>query len=107
MLQEYFYVFVSQIEWTNLLLVFVFCAHASSGVNWVYSTTMLQTRSDDEWRGRVAGTDYLVITFTMGCSALAAALLLEYQLLELRSYSNYRCNTNCPGHIMGIIGISK
>ena len=79
-----FYVFVSQIEWTNLLLVFVFCAHASSGVNWVYSTTMLQTRSDDEWRGRVAGTDYLVITFTMGCSALAAALILEYQLLELR-----------------------
>ena len=48
------------------------------------STTMLQTRSDDEWRGRVAGTDYLVITFTMGCSALAAALILEYQLLELR-----------------------
>ena len=38
---------------------------ASSGVNWVYSTTMLQTRSDDEWRGRVAGTDYLVITFLL------------------------------------------
>ena len=66
------------------MLVFVFCAHASSGVNWVYSTTMLQTRSDDEWRGRVAGTDYLVITFTMGCSALVAALILEYQHLELR-----------------------
>ena len=67
-----------------MLLVFVFCAHASSGVNWVYSTTMLQKRSDDEWRGRVAGTDYLVITFTMGASALAAALILENQLLELR-----------------------
>ena len=45
---------------------------------------MLQTRSDDEWRGRVAGTDYLVITFTMGSSALAAALILENELLELR-----------------------
>ena len=45
---------------------------------------MLQKRSDDEWRGRVAGTDYLVITFTMGASALAAALILENQLLELR-----------------------
>ena len=62
----------------------MFCAHASSGVNWVYSTTMLQIRSGDEWRGRVAGTDYLVITFTMGCSALAAALILENNLLELR-----------------------
>ncbi len=79
-----FYVVVSQIEWTNALLLLVFCAHASSGVNWVYSTTMLQTRSDDEWRGRVAGTDYLVITFTMGSSALAAALILENQVLELR-----------------------
>ena len=45
---------------------------------------MLQTRSDDEWRGRVAGTDYLVITFTMGCSALAAALILENKVMELR-----------------------
>ncbi|MBT4802168.1 MAG: MFS transporter [Euryarchaeota archaeon] len=79
-----FYVVVSQIEWNNMLLLLVFCAHASSGVNWVYSTTMLQTRSDDEWRGRVAGTDYLVITFTMGSSALAAALILENELLELR-----------------------
>jgi predicted MFS family arabinose efflux permease len=80
----FFYILVSYLEWTNILLLSVFCAHASSGVNWVYSTTMLQTRSDDEWRGRVAGTDYLVITFTMGCSALAAALILEHQLLALR-----------------------
>jgi MFS family permease len=79
-----FYVFVSQIEWTNALLILVFCAHASSGVNWVYSTTMLQQRSNDEWRGRVAGTDFLVITFSMGASALAAALALENEILELR-----------------------
>ena len=79
-----FYVLVAYLQWTDILLVFVFCAHASSGVNWVYSTTMLQIRSGDEWRGRVAGTDYLVITFTMGCSALAAALILENNLLELR-----------------------
>ena len=79
-----FYFLVAYLEWTDILLALVFCAHASSGVNWVYSTTMLQIRSGDEWRGRVAGTDYLVITFTMGCSALAAALILENNLLELR-----------------------
>ena len=79
-----FYLLVAYLEWTDILLLLVFCAHASSGVNWVYSTTMLQIRSGDEWRGRVAGTDYLVITFTMGCSALAAALILENNLLELR-----------------------
>jgi|TARA_B110000914_G_scaffold1072_1_gene939 MFS family permease len=79
-----FYVVVSQVEWTNMLLILIFCSHASSGVNWVYSTTMLQARSDDEWRGRVAGTDFLVITFMMGSSALGAALILENNILELR-----------------------
>ncbi|MGY8703586.1 MAG: hypothetical protein ACKVGY_04560, partial [Candidatus Poseidoniales archaeon] len=67
-----FYVVVSQVEWTNMLLILIFCSHASSGVNWVYSTTMLQARSDDEWRGRVAS------------SALGAALILENNILELR-----------------------
>ena len=55
-----------------------------SGVNWVLSTTMLQKRSEDEWLGRVFGTDSLGITMTMGLSTVAAGLILENDLLTLR-----------------------
>ena len=48
------------------------------------STTLLQERTDDEWRGRVAGTDYLLLTSMMGFSALGAGLILEEGLLTLR-----------------------
>jgi hypothetical protein len=49
----------------------------------VLSTTLLQKRSDDEWRGRVAGTDHFVITVMMGISALSAGLIMENELLDL------------------------
>ena len=62
----------------------VFISHASSGINCVYSTTLLQERTDDEWRGRVSGSDNLVITLTMGISTILAGLIMEYELLKLR-----------------------
>ena len=71
-------------EWTAIILVYVFISHAASGVNWVLSTTMLQKRSEDEWLGRVFGTDSLGITMTMGLSTVAAGLILENDLLTLR-----------------------
>ena len=79
-----FYLVVAASEWTRIILVFIFLSHASSGINWVLSTTMLQERAADEWRGRVAGTDNLGITLTMGISALAAGLVMEHDLLALR-----------------------
>ncbi|MDP6215159.1 MAG: hypothetical protein QGI41_09515, partial [Acidimicrobiales bacterium] len=79
-----FYLAVAASEWTRVILVFIFLSHASSGVNWVLSTTMLQERAADEWRGRVAGTDNLGITLMMGISALAAGLVMEHDLLALR-----------------------
>ena len=56
----------------------------ASGVNWVLSTTMLQQRSEDEWLGRVFGTDSLGITLTMGLSTVAAGVILENGILSLR-----------------------
>ena len=67
-----------------ILLLLIFISHASSGINWVYSTTLLQERTEDEWRGRVSGSDNLVITLTMGISTIIAGLIMEYELLELR-----------------------
>ena len=79
-----FYIAVAASEWTMIILVYVFISHAASGVNWVLSTTMLQKRSEDEWLGRVFGTDSLGITLTMGLSTVAAGLILENDILSLR-----------------------
>jgi MFS family permease len=79
-----FYIAVSAVEWTEMVLILVFFSHAASGLNWVLSTTFLQERSADEWRGRVAGTDHFGITLTMGISAVAGGLIMENGLLGLR-----------------------
>lgn len=52
-------------------------AHAASGANWVLSTTLLQERSEDRFRGRVVATDWLLVTLVDSVSILAASLLLE------------------------------
>ena len=79
-----FYLAISAVEWTWAVLVLVFISHGSSGINWVLSTTLLQERTADEWRGRVAGTDYFLLTGMMGFSALGAGLVMEYDVLSLR-----------------------
>jgi len=79
-----FYAIISLIEWNNWLLLMIFISHASSGFNWVQSTTLTQERAGDEWRGRVAGADFLALTLMMGLSAITAGFILENQLLQLR-----------------------
>jgi MFS family permease len=79
-----FYIAVSAVEWSEIVLILVFFSHAASGLNWVLSTTFLQERSADEWRGRVAGTDHFGITLTMGISAVIGGLIMENNLLGLR-----------------------
>ena len=71
-------------EWSNLLLLMIFISHAASGFNWVQSTTLTQERAGDEWRGRVAGADFLALTFMMGTSAITAGYILENEFLQLR-----------------------
>ena len=80
-----FYVGVSLVEdGGGFMLVLIFLAHAASGLNWVLSTTLLQERSADEWRGRVAGTDHFGITLMMGISAFAGGYILTENILDLR-----------------------
>ena len=78
------YVGVSTFEWGMLTLVCIFFSHGCSGISWVFSTTHLQRRSDDEWMGRVAGTDNLIITLTMGVSTIFAGMGMEYEVVTLR-----------------------
>ena len=80
------YVGVSQAEWGIWTLVLVFLSHGCSGISWVFSTTLLQRRTDNDWMGRVAGTDNLIIVLTMGVSTIAAGYILEEELVTLREH---------------------
>ncbi|WP_412061050.1 MFS transporter [Rubrivirga sp. IMCC45206] len=52
-------------------------AHGASGANWVLSTTLLQDRAADTFRGRVISTDWLLVTLVESVSIVVAGLLLE------------------------------
>ena len=78
------YLGVSQVEWGIWTLIFVFFSHGCSGISWVFSTTLLQQRTDNNWMGRVAGTDNLLIVLTMGTSTISAGYILEEELMTLR-----------------------
>lgn len=78
------YAAIAWLEWSPWITLLVVAAHAASGANWVLSTVLLQERSEDEWRGRMFSTDFLLMTTVHGLSTLAAALMIEYGPWELR-----------------------
>ena len=46
---------------------------------------MLQERTEDDWRGRVFATDFLLMTTVNGTSSLIAALMIAYVGIDLRT----------------------
>jgi MFS family permease len=78
------YAVIAWLEWSPWIALLVVAAHAASGANWVLSTVLLQERSEDEWRGRMFSTDFLLMTTVHGLSTLVAALMIEYGPWELR-----------------------
>jgi len=64
-------------EWALVVVVLVIVAHAASGANWVFSTTILQQRAEDAYRGRVFATDWLMVTVVESLSIVAASAALE------------------------------
>ena len=71
------YGLIGLVGWTVWIAPLVTFAHAASGANWVVSTTLLQQRSQDRFRGRVFATDWLLVTLVESASILSASLLLE------------------------------
>ncbi len=69
----------------TLLAALIAAAHAASGANWVLSTVLLQERTADHYRGRVFGTEWLLVLLAEAGSILAASLLLEADLMSLRT----------------------
>jgi MFS family permease len=78
------YIAMGWLSWGWWVALFVVFSHAASGANWVISTVLLQERSEDEWRGRMFSTDFLLLTMVNGISTLAASLILEYTNIGLR-----------------------
>ncbi len=68
-----------------LLVVLIATAHAASGANWVLSTVMLQKRTEDRFRGRIFGTEWLLVLTAESASILVAGFLLETEVLSLRA----------------------
>ena len=79
------YLIVGLFQWGAWITVLIIISHAASGANWVLSTVLLQERSEDEWRGRMFATDFLLMTSVNGFSTMAASLMLEYTDIGLRS----------------------
>jgi len=78
------YVIIGWLNWGWWIAIAVIFSHAASGANWVISTVLLQERSEDEWRGRMFSTDFLLLTMVNGISTLAASLILEFTDYTLR-----------------------
>lgn len=79
-----FYVVIGFMPWSYLILIPIVFAHSASGLNWVFSTVLLQERTTDAFRGRVFSTDWLAVMSADTISILTASLVLESGLLELR-----------------------
>lgn len=71
------YAVLSVVGWAILIIALVIAGHASSGANWVLSTTLLQQRSEDRFRGRVIATDWFFVTMIQSISIVVGAALLE------------------------------
>ena len=79
------YALVGFLPWSYAIIVFVLMAHAASGANWVLATVLLQKRTEDRYRGRVFATEWLLVMLADALSILAASLLLESDVLSLRT----------------------
>ena len=76
---------VGLVPWAlGLVIGLVVLAHTSSGANWVLATVMLQQRTEDRYRGRVFATEWFLVMLADTISILAASLLLEWGVLDLR-----------------------
>lgn len=68
-----------------IMIIFVLFAHAASGANWVFSTVLLQQRTKDTFRGRIFSTEWLLFTLANSISVLIASLVLEFELMKVKS----------------------
>ncbi|MDR9415810.1 MAG: MFS transporter [Gracilimonas sp.] len=94
------YMVVGLVNSLALMLIFVLFAHAASGANWVSSTVLLQKRTIDTYRGRIFSTEWLLFTIGNSISTIVASLILEADLMGVKSL------IMIYGGLMALAGIS-
>lgn len=79
------YMVVGLVNSLPLMFIFVLLAHSASGANWVSSTVLLQKRTVDTFRGRIFSTEWLLFTIGSSISTVIASLILEAELMNVKS----------------------
>ncbi len=66
----------------------VLCLSAmAANILWVFSTTLLQLRVPDAYRGRVFAADFAILTILMAASTLITGWALDHMSLQLKTVS--------------------
>jgi MFS family permease len=72
-----FYVLFGGAQSFGLALVWLALAHAGGSVLWVFSTVLLQSSVEDEFRGRVFAAELMLMTLAMAASNYAVGEALD------------------------------
>jgi len=72
-----FYVLFGAAGSFALALVWLAVAHMAGSVLWVFSTVLLQSEVEDEFRGRVFAAELMLMTLTLAASNYATGLALD------------------------------
>jgi MFS family permease len=72
------YLMLGLSPWLSLAIAVVVLAHAGGSLIWVFSTTLLQDRTEDRFRGRVFSADYAFHMATMSLVCYLAGVLIDH-----------------------------
>ena len=93
------YLLVSQAHGIGLACFGIMTAHAGGAMVWVFSTTLLQMITEDNFRGRVFAAEYGFLTFAMavatflvGLHSITACTLREWPCTPV---SRRWCRSHC------------
>lgn len=62
----------------TVAILMVILAHSGSSTNWVFSTTLLQVRTTDRFRGRVFAAEYGLCMLAISASSYVAGAALDF-----------------------------
>jgi hypothetical protein len=72
------YLLVSQAHGIGVACFGIMFAHAGGSMVWVFSTTILQMVTEDNFRGRVFAAEYGFLTFAIAVAAFAVGVALDH-----------------------------
>ncbi|MBZ5586246.1 MAG: MFS transporter, partial [Acidobacteriia bacterium] len=71
------YLWLGGVTGLAIAMAAVLLAHAGSSINWVFSTTLLQSYTEDRFRGRVFAADTGLLTLGIAGSSYLAGVAID------------------------------